>query len=56
MSTGTFEEYIESLREEAERGSAPNHNIAIGKFIKVSDNIISRIAEINPVESMLRPY
>ena len=54
MSITNFEEYIISLKDEAERGSIPNHNIAIDKFIKVSENIVSRIDEIIPVESMGR--
>ena len=47
-----FDDYINNLRAEADRGSAPNHTIPIKKFIGVADNIKGRIAEIKPVASM----
>ena len=52
MVLGSFDEYITSLKAEAERGSSANHNVEIGKYIKVSQNIEKRINEIEPIESM----
>lgn len=48
----SFEEYINSLKEEAERGSNPNSSIALDKFIKVADNIVCRVKDIEPIPSM----
>ena len=47
-----FEKYIENLKAESERGAIPNNSIPISKFIKVADNIIGKIEEIQPVASM----
>jgi proteasome lid subunit RPN8/RPN11 len=52
MVSGSFDDYLTSLKEEAERGSTPNHSIEIDKYIKVSQNLERRINEIEPVESM----
>ena len=49
----SFEEYINSLKEEAERGSNPNSGIALDKFIKVADNIVCRVVDITPTPSMV---
>lgn len=48
----TFQDYLDDLKLEAERGSSPNYKIPIEKFIGVADNISSRIQEVKPVESM----
>lgn len=49
----SFEEYINSLKEEAERGSNPNNTIALDKFIRVADNIVNRVLDYDPVPSMI---
>lgn len=49
----SFEEYINSLKEEAERGSNPNSTIALDKFIRVADNIVNRVLDYDPVPSMI---
>jgi len=47
-----FDKYIENLKAESERGAVPNNSISIGKFIRVADNIIAKLEEIQPVFSM----
>ena len=50
--TKDFDKYIENLKAESERGAIPNNAIPIAKFIRVADNIMSKIEEIQPVLSM----
>ncbi len=47
-----FEEYLESLKAESERGAIPNDTVPLEKFVLVADNIASKIEESKPVESM----
>jgi hypothetical protein len=49
----TFDEYIVNLKAEAERGSAPNFDIPIDKFIRVADNIAGRVDASDPEPSMI---
>jgi hypothetical protein len=46
-----FEEYLESLKGESERGAIPNATVPLEKFVSVADNIASKIQETNPIQS-----
>jgi hypothetical protein len=48
----SFDDYINNLKAEAERGSAPNYNVALEKFIRVADNISGRIGDVEVVPGM----
>jgi hypothetical protein len=51
----TFDEYIVNLKAEAERGSTPNFDVPIEKFINVADNIAGRVQSSDPTHSMFLP-
>ena len=48
----SFEEYISSLKLEAERGSTPNYSVPLDRFIRVADTIAQKVSDINPEPSM----
>jgi hypothetical protein len=46
-----FDEYLDNLKQESERGAVPNDEIPIERFIQVADNIISKIVQSMPKQS-----
>jgi hypothetical protein len=52
----TFDDYINNLKAEAERGSTPNYNVPLEKFIRVADNIATRITDVQVQTSMSKPH
>jgi hypothetical protein len=47
-----FEDYLDNLKKESERGAVPNDDVPIERFIQVADNIMSKVDESMPKESM----
>jgi len=47
-----FEEYLDNLKKESERGAVPNDEVPIERFIQVADNIMSKIDDSMPKQSM----
>jgi hypothetical protein len=46
-----FEEYLDNLKKESERGAVPNDEVPIERFIQVADNIMSKIDDSMPKQS-----
>jgi hypothetical protein len=51
-----FEEYLDNLKKESERGAVPNDEVPIERFIQVADNIMSKIDDSMPKQSMYFIY
>ncbi len=49
----SFNDYLDNLKQESERGAIPNDEIPIERFIQVADNIMSKIDQSMPKQSML---
>ena len=48
-----FEEYLDNLKKESERGAVPNDEVPIERFIQVADNIMLKIDDAMPKQSKL---
>ena len=47
-----FDGYLDNLKKESERGAVPNDEVPIERFIQVADNIMSKIQDTMPKQSM----